>query len=289
MESSCYHYLHLKADDTFVNAMDYLLIICHDDLSLVVGEQYIHAQAGDLCLVHGHQSLQFLVNQSASVSCLALSTAYCHQCLQTPFYQLPIFYDFFQLEPEQEDSLFFRSSNQPKLQKTVALLMEEAQQEGDSQGVVVYHLLLVLFHQLHQVHQEILSISDSTMMPHRLAGAFLKYMEEHMQDITIESMAQNFGYHPTYFSKVCQQLLKTTFSEKIRQLRFERTCELLVHSPLAIGKIMTEVGYRDLGHFHRSFKQQFGCTPLQYRKLKTSNARPLGQDFSIAYKKKHRA
>ena len=51
------------------------------------------------------------------------------------------------------------------------------------------------------------------------------------------------------------------------QVRLKRACRLLVHHPeMPLSLIATKCGFQTPSHFSKSFKQQYGTNPLQYRK-----------------------
>jgi AraC-like DNA-binding protein len=48
--------------------------------------------------------------------------------------------------------------------------------------------------------------------------------------------------------------------------RLAHASQLLLHSGNSIGDIMCESGFKNITHFDRAFKKQYGSSPLQYRK-----------------------
>jgi AraC family transcriptional regulator len=58
-----------------------------------------------------------------------------------------------------------------------------------------------------------------------------------------------------------------------RTLRLEKARELLLATDLSVGDVAMAVGLENLTHFSRVFRQYFGCSPREYRRLQANPAR----------------
>lgn len=95
------------------------------------------------------------------------------------------------------------------------------------------------------------------------------YMFENYETITLHSLAQHFHYSDAYLSNLFRQKAGTTFTEVLRTFKLEQAKNLLLTTKLKLGEVCERVGYRDTSQFIRDFKDRFGYTPIQYRKLQT--------------------
>jgi len=50
------------------------------------------------------------------------------------------------------------------------------------------------------------------------------------------------------------------------QKRLNRAAWLLSHSNDQVTEIVNDSGFKNISHFNKAFKKQFGISPLQYRK-----------------------
>ncbi|MCD7868425.1 MAG: AraC family transcriptional regulator [Clostridiales bacterium] len=91
------------------------------------------------------------------------------------------------------------------------------------------------------------------------------YIYSHMQDISFEKMASEFGYSTTYFSCLIKRRCGHTYRDILHGMRFDRATVLLRESDLSVEEIMREVGYRGKTNFYRAFFEKYRKTPSQYR------------------------
>lgn len=89
--------------------------------------------------------------------------------------------------------------------------------------------------------------------------------ERYMEDISLESCADNVGTNPYTLSKAFKQIIGINFIDYLTELRIEKAKDLLIHSDIKINDIAESVGYRH-SYFNRIFKKQIGIPPSQYRK-----------------------
>ena len=95
----------------------------------------------------------------------------------------------------------------------------------------------------------------------------IAYLSTHFQeDISLKSVAQNFGYNEKYLSHSLHSLTGIHFSKLLSLYRIEYAQKLLQEQPHTITQIAAESGFSALNSFNRVFKETVGITPSQYRK-----------------------
>lgn len=94
----------------------------------------------------------------------------------------------------------------------------------------------------------------------------IAYISDHYKDISIKQVADHFSYHPNYLSSLLKKYTDKTFSEILQNIRFTAAKEYLQKLDIPINEIVYMVGYTNKSHFYRTFKQEMGITPAQYRK-----------------------
>lgn len=95
----------------------------------------------------------------------------------------------------------------------------------------------------------------------------VKYIDNHYHDeLYLKDLSIKFLINQVYLCQLFKQVLGTTFSGYVTDLRIKKACELLKRSELSIEEVATKVGYLDYYYFNKVFKKQCGITPTKFRK-----------------------
>lgn len=81
-------------------------------------------------------------------------------------------------------------------------------------------------------------------------------------------IAEHFYISPHYLSRVFKEVTGLPLTEFVNMTRIREAQRLLRQTDAKIIDIAEQVGYGNLSHFGRVFKQQTGLSPLQYRKMR---------------------
>lgn len=92
------------------------------------------------------------------------------------------------------------------------------------------------------------------------------YIARHYPEpITLTELAQQFGFHPNYFSGAFRDMAGVSFQDYVMGLRLKEAKGLLRNSSLSVRQIALQVGYNSQSYFQRVFKKEEGVTPMEYR------------------------
>ena len=94
-----------------------------------------------------------------------------------------------------------------------------------------------------------------------------KYVEENCFDpnFSIYSTAEHFGLTTSNLSHYFKNLTGESISDYVQSLRRAEACRLLTQTDISVQDIGQHIGMLNVSSFIRSFKQQTGMTPGQYR------------------------
>ena len=97
--------------------------------------------------------------------------------------------------------------------------------------------------------------------------ATVQFIEEnYMQEISLEKIGTNIGYHKNYVSTMVKNDLDINVNELITFVRVHKAANLLYHSDYSIKQICEMTGFKNISHFTRIFRKMVGIPPAQYRK-----------------------
>lgn len=94
----------------------------------------------------------------------------------------------------------------------------------------------------------------------------IHYIDLHYHDVSLTTLANQFGYNKNYLSSKIKQELGKGFFDLLNDKRLSVAKTLLKESKKSITDIAYEIGYNDPGYFYKIFKKKYGETPLSYRK-----------------------
>lgn len=99
-----------------------------------------------------------------------------------------------------------------------------------------------------------------------------RYVEDsYCSDLQLADLAAKFHFSAGYLSAAFRKRFGISFKEYIVNLRIQKARYYLLHSDLSVSEICFRVGYHNLEHFSRQFKQTVHCAPTEYRRLNGSD------------------
>lgn len=90
--------------------------------------------------------------------------------------------------------------------------------------------------------------------------------EHYSRDLQLAEVANRVSMNYSYFSKLFKERTGLTFTAYLTKVRMEEAQKLLKDPTLRINEISEKVGYGNLYHFSRAFKNYFGVSPKEHRK-----------------------
>ncbi len=123
-----------------------------------------------------------------------------------------------------------------------------------------------------------LSKSASDLPP--IEDEFLKQMMGIIEDnisnpeFKVEHLCSELGASKSQLYRKLKSLTGHSPLELIRMIRLQRATQLLQNKRLRIMEITYKVGFNDLQHFRKMFRNQYGMTPQEYRRTMAENPSP---------------
>ena len=101
-----------------------------------------------------------------------------------------------------------------------------------------------------------------------LHAAFEAVSYTHLQEINLRSPSQHFFMNQYYFSSFFKQKTGKNFKDYLVEVRMQKALELLLeNSGMSTQELARKVGYNDAKSFSEKFRQYYGESPVNYKKI----------------------
>ncbi|NBD27244.1 response regulator transcription factor [Paenibacillus glycinis] len=112
---------------------------------------------------------------------------------------------------------------------------------------------------------ETYSGSLSNRFRHELINRVIRYVNDQVKDVTLQSAADHVHLHPVYVSNLFKTETGDNFSNHVLRVRMDLALQLLQRTDYKINRIAQEVGYQKPQYFIKLFKTRYGMTPQEYK------------------------
>lgn len=162
------------------------------------------------------------------------------------------------------EGLYYDIEEQEIEELILSMLLEQLEEDSYSGGILT-SLMTIFFAKLTRRYRtgEIVSSQESPVNTRSLD--MITYINDHYQDITLQSLAKHFHYTQEYCSRLIKAAAGVSFTDVLRRIRLSRAEAFLLTTSYSIEAISHMVGYEEPGTFIRLFKKNYGISPGKYR------------------------
>ncbi|MGI6580148.1 MAG: AraC family transcriptional regulator [Saccharofermentanales bacterium] len=110
------------------------------------------------------------------------------------------------------------------------------------------------------------SFNDSKNKNLHKIQSLLSYINKNFKNkLTMEELAKEVNFSKSYLSHFFKKHLGMNFQTYLKQIRINHAIKLLMNDEKNILDISYECGFSDYQYLNKAFKENYNCTPAQYR------------------------
>lgn len=175
---------------------------------------------------------------------------------------LTYFQEIYQSATSQNPSRLFRIRG--NLELILAYLTQRANAEGEAEVPSEHDVPDA--HSLEAIRRRNAKTQNINRDPR--IQVVVDYLTPHLNEpFTIQSLSEMAQVSQTSFRRLFKAHTGKSPSDYIRELRMTSAARMLLTSNREIAEIGYQVGFSDANYFSRTFRQVFGVSPHQYRRI----------------------
>lgn len=147
------------------------------------------------------------------------------------------------------------------------------EKKGDAYHLKIYALLFELGYLLvkhFKTNEANISITTQKHLD-RLSEICAYIKQNYREDITLHSVANEFGYSPQHLSRMFPKYTSSTFSAYLNSIRLNRAFKQVMDTDLSMLSIAENNGFSNVKAFNKIFKEIYGMSATTYRKKQSNN------------------
>lgn len=129
---------------------------------------------------------------------------------------------------------------------------------------ILLHMFMILLNRLLRSCSNLPQLTASPSSGQGLS-VIARYLIQNYPTASLAELAQLLNYSVPYCSRYVRENTGFTFSQLQKKIRMQKAINCLLHTDMQINHIGDLIGYSSPDNFMKLFKQEYGCSPSQYR------------------------
>jgi AraC family L-rhamnose operon transcriptional activator RhaR/AraC family L-rhamnose operon regulatory protein RhaS len=238
-----------------------------------LGEKKFPVNKGDIFIVPPNVLHGYVCGEALDVYHIGIHPQF-FQEYSKELKSLPLYFSLFEIEPTMrmhgahEMHLTLSDTEFSKIDLVLSMLCDVYNDKSSSRLVLSSGLTLVFISMLCNIysnHQ--LNLSTSLHGDTNFMKSIAYIYEHYSEKITIDDLSTIANRSRNSYVSMFQKYMKNTPAKFLLDYRLNQAQTLISQTKMTITNVAESVGFYDLAHFLHCFKEKYGVTPTQYRKL----------------------
>lgn len=245
-----------------------LIYVRCGEASLFIEENCIKLQRYDFVAIAPGTEFHIDPATTSDVLCiLKMSQEYIENQLIIHLKQNKLLFGFFSniihAEECQNSYLLFRNQNDKAL-NSFNNLSFEYRREQTSSRILTFFLAIILEELCLQY--EVVTCRTLYQKENIDLVGILKFIEANLNTVTLNKLADQFHYSPSYLSASFKKQMSMNYSEYVKKLKMEKAEDYLIHTDFTVAEIAGFLGYSDRSQFFQTFKSYYKTSPSEFKR-----------------------
>ncbi len=242
-----------------------LIYVCKGSPIGVINDQEIQLHQGNICIMNPN-AVHYFKKYSEKTD-LILNIVLPKDIFQKSIFRIlfhdPVLNAFFiryRLENERQPSFLYLKHLDKDIDQLFEILLKEYLDKKQYSQVIIESLLTLIFSFILRNYNEKSSRGNDTV------ADIIDYIYLNYQEVSLDTLAAHFNYHPKYLSSLLHKYTDQTFRDLIVDIKLQNALNYLLYTDYSVENVAALVGYKDKSSFYNIFKKEYGMSPAMYRK-----------------------
>ncbi|WP_346200473.1 helix-turn-helix domain-containing protein [Caldifermentibacillus hisashii] len=164
-----------------------------------------------------------------------------------------------------EKYIIYRNHTDSDITVVLEKIIEEYYLNRPFSNTIISNYLTILFTELMRNYH---IKAKEKITPHQsLILNILKDIEENYIDISLQFIADKYGYNKNYLGNLIKKQTNYTFIELVTRQKLIKAHTLIISTSMPINDIIYTVGFSSKNFFYDKYKQFYHCLPNESRKM----------------------
>lgn len=237
-----------------------MLYVYEGEIIMNIQGQDYHVQGGSLVFI----------NQFDEHSTRLVSEVYKRYYLRIPPNHLMAFHNdvlllsVFRLRSSTFPYILYAGEDKPRFDNYFTMILDTFQSGGPYTDERIEALITLVLTDAQKIRPDMFTPPNAlSFLP---IQDILDHLDQHFAEkFSLEDLAKRYHVSTGCLSSHFRQYVGMSPMQYVTQRRLTHARILLLKTNLSVGKIASLCGHNDASNFVRRFRQQYHCTPLQFR------------------------